>query len=63
MHRTDSNRAGLPVGLELNRYGGKERGPLLLVDRRAQREQQVFLFVGKMQWHRAFPRVSQARRP
>jgi hypothetical protein len=32
MNRTDSDRAGLPVGLELSRDGGKERGPLLVVD-------------------------------
>jgi hypothetical protein len=37
MHRTDSDRAGLPVGLELSRERGQERGPLLVIDRRAQR--------------------------
>jgi hypothetical protein len=34
-----TDRAGLPVGLELSRDRRKERGPLLVIDRRSQREQ------------------------
>jgi hypothetical protein len=45
MDRTDSDRAGLPVGLELSGDGGKELRAQALIDRLRQREEQIFFFV------------------
>jgi hypothetical protein len=51
MNRTDSNRAGLPAGLELLRNFLQKLRSLALIDRSGQLEQQVQFFGREAERH------------